>query len=224
MKGKWESFVITTIENSKFQKQLIIAGSDRRGTIYGIYEISKQLGVSPWHWWNDVPIRKRPSAYVIPGYFASGEPKVKYRGIFINDEEPAFGTWARTKFGGINSKMYANMFELLLRLRANYLWPAMWGKAFNEDDPLNPKVADEYGIIMGTSHHEPMMRAQKEWGNHRKEYGNGEWNYHTNKEALLKFWEDGFRRNKNYDNLVTMGMRGDGDEPKFVLMRLTGRF
>ncbi|MDP1086229.1 glycosyl hydrolase 115 family protein, partial [Klebsiella pneumoniae] len=82
-----------------------------------------------------------------------------------------------------------------------------------EDDPLNPKVADEYGIVMGTSHHEPMMRAQKEWGNHRKEYGNGEWNYHTNKNALLKFWEDGFNRNKNYDNLVTMGMRGDGDEP-----------
>ncbi|MEN4761169.1 glycosyl hydrolase 115 family protein [Chryseobacterium sp. C39-AII1] len=215
LKGKWESFVITTVDNSKSnsKKQLIIAGSDRRGTIYGIYEISKQLGVSPWYWWNDVPVQKRSSAYVIPGYFASGEPKVKYRGIFINDEEPAFGTWARTKFGGINSKMYANMFELLLRLRANYLWPAMWGKAFNEDDPLNPKIADEYGIVMGTSHHEPMMRAQKEWGNHRKEYGNGEWNYHTNKEALLKFWEDGFRRNKNYDNLVTMGMRGDGDEP-----------
>jgi len=215
LKGKWESFVITTIENpkSKSKKQLIIAGSDRRGTIYGIYELSKQLGVSPWYYWNDVPVKKRSSAYVIPGYFASGEPKVKYRGIFINDEEPAFGTWARTKFGGINSKMYANMFELLLRLRANYLWPAMWGKAFNEDDPLNPKVADEYGIVMGTSHHEPMMRAQKEWGNHRKEYGNGEWNYQTNKDALLKFWEDGFSRNKNYDNLVTMGMRGDGDEP-----------
>ncbi|WP_050009437.1 glycosyl hydrolase 115 family protein [Flavobacterium sp. B17] len=215
LKGKWESFVITTIENSKSKskKQLIIAGSDRRGTIYGIYELSKQLGVSPWYYWNDVPVKKRSSAYVVPGYFASGEPKVKYRGIFINDEEPAFGTWARTKFGGINSKMYANMFELLLRLRANYLWPAMWGKAFNEDDPLNPKVADEYGIVMGTSHHEPMMRAQKEWGNHRKEYGNGEWNYHTNKDGLLKFWEDGFSRNKNYDNLVTMGMRGDGDEP-----------
>lgn len=213
LKGKWESFVITTIENSKSKKQLIIAGSDRRGTIYGIYELSKQLGVSPWYYWNDVPVKKRSSAYILPGYFASGEPKVKYRGIFINDEEPAFGTWARTKFGGVNSKMYSNLFELLLRLRANYLWPAMWGKAFNEDDPLNPKTADEYGIVMGTSHHEPMMRAQKEWGNHRKEYGNGEWNYHTNKEALLKFWEDGFYRNKNYDNLVTMGMRGDGDEP-----------
>ncbi|WP_312172770.1 glycosyl hydrolase 115 family protein [Chryseobacterium sp.] len=213
LKGKWESFVITTIENSKGEKQLVIAGSDRRGTIYGIYEISKQLGISPWHWWNDVPVKKRSAAYVIPGYFASGEPKVKYRGIFINDEEPAFGTWARTKFGGVNSKMYANMFELLLRLRANYLWPAMWGKAFNEDDPLNPKIDDDYGIVMRTSHHEPMMRAQKEWGNHRKEYGNGEWDYHTNKDALVKFWEDGFRRNKNYDNLLTMGMRGDGDEP-----------
>lgn len=214
LKGKWESFVITVIDNPNAnQKQLVIAGSDKRGTIFGIYELSRQLGVSPWHWWNDVPIKKRNNAYVLPGYNASGEPKVKYRGIFINDEEPAFGTWARTKFGGINSKMYAHMFELLLRLRANYLWPAMWGKAFNEDDELNPKVADEYGIIMGTSHHEPMMRAQKEWGNHRKEYGSGEWNYHTNKEALLKFWEDGFRRNVNYDNLVTMGMRGDGDEP-----------
>lgn len=213
LKGKWESFVITTLENKKSKKQLIIAGSDRRGTIYGIYELSKQLGVSPWHYWSDVPVQKRSSAYVIPGYFALGEPKVKYRGIFINDEEPAFGTWARTKFGGINSKMYSHMFELLLRLRANYFWPAMWGKALNEDDPLNPKVADEYGIVMGTSHHEPMMRAQKEWGNHRTEYGNGEWNYHTNKEGLLKFWEDGFSRNKSYDNLVTMGMRGDGDEP-----------
>lgn len=214
LKGKWESFVITVIDNPKAnQRQLVVAGSDKRGTIFGIYELSRQLGVSPWHWWNDIPIKKRNNAYVLPGYYASGEPKVKYRGIFINDEEPAFGTWARTKFGGINSKMYAHMFELLLRLRANYLWPAMWGKAFNEDDELNPKVADEYGIVMGTSHHEPMMRAQKEWGNHRKEYGNGEWNYHTNKEALLKFWEDGFRRNVNYDNLVTMGMRGDGDEP-----------
>ncbi|WP_100077066.1 glycosyl hydrolase 115 family protein [Chryseobacterium camelliae] len=223
LKGKWESFVITTVHSGS-KKQLIVAGSDRRGTIYGIYELSRQLGVSPWHYWNDVPVQKRSSAYVIPGYFASGEPKVKYRGIFINDEEPAFGTWARTRFGGVNSKMYSHMFELLLRLRANYLWPAMWGKAFNEDDPLNPKTADEYGIVMGTSHHEPMMRAQKEWENHRKEYGNGEWNYHTNKEAILRFWEDGFRRNKNYDNLVTMGMRGDGDEPMHDLGSMEANF
>jgi hypothetical protein len=138
---------------------------------------------------------------------------VKYRGIFINDEEPAFGGWAREKFGGINSKMYTHMFELLLRLRANYLWPAMWGKAFNEDDPENPRLADEYGIVMGTSHHEPLLRAQAEWGRHRKEYGNGQWNYVTNEAGLKAFWKDGLKRNKNYESILTMGMRGDGDLP-----------
>ena len=215
LKGKWESFVITTIINPVpgVKQFLVIAGSDERGTIYGIYELSRQLGVSPWSWWADVPPKKRPAAYVLTGYYTSGEPKVKYRGIFINDEEPSFGGWAREKFGGINSKMYAHVFELLLRLRANYLWPAMWGKAFNEDDPENPKLADEYGIIMGTSHHEPMMRAQKEWDVHNKEYGNGEWNYVTNSEGLRKFWKDGLKRNKNYQNIVTIGMRGDGDKP-----------
>ena len=215
LKGKWESFVITTIENPKKsgQKILVIAGSDKRGTIYGIYELSRQLGVSPWYWWADVPAKKRTSAYVLPGRYNSGEPKVKYRGIFINDEAPCFSGWTKEKFGGPNSKAYSHMFELLLRLRANYLWPAMWGNAFNEDDPESPRLADEYGIVMGTSHHEPMMRAQKEWGNHRKEYGNGEWNYKTNKEGLKKFWEDGLQRNKNYENIVTMGLRGDGDLP-----------
>ncbi len=212
--GKWESFIITTIESPKpgGKSRLVIAGSDKRGTIYGIYELSRQLGVSPWYWWADVPPIQRSSAYVKQGRYASEEPKVRYRGIFINDEEPAFGNWAREKFGGINHEMYAHMFELLLRLRANYLWPAMWGKAFNEDDPENPRLADEYGIVMGTSHHEPMIRAQKEWGTHRKEFGNGEWNYNTNKKGLQQFWEDGFRRNMKYENIVSMGMRGDGDE------------
>lgn len=215
LKGKWESFVITTIDNPKKsgQKLLVIAGSDKRGTIYGIYELSRQLGVSPWYWWADVPAKKRVAAYVLPGRYASGEPKVKYRGIFINDEAPCFSGWTKEKFGGVNSKAYSHMFELLLRLRANYLWPAMWGNAFNEDDPESPRLADEYGIVMGTSHHEPMMRAQKEWGNHRKEYGNGEWNYKTNEAGLKKFWEDGLQRNKNYENIVTMGLRGDGDMP-----------
>ncbi|KDN54376.1 glycosyl hydrolase 115 family protein [Flavobacterium seoulense] len=215
LKGKWESFVITTIDNPKKSgpKLLVIAGSDKRGTIYGIYELSRQLGVSPWYWWADVPAKKRAVAYVLPGRYASGEPKVKYRGIFINDEAPCFSGWAKEKFGGANSKVYSHMFELLLRLRANYLWPAMWGNAFNEDDPESPRIADEYGIVMGTSHHEPMMRAQKEWGKHRKNYGNGEWNYKTNEAGLKKFWEDGLERNKNYENIVTMGMRGDGDLP-----------
>ncbi len=215
LEGKWESFVIATVPNptKNSKNSLVIVGSDKRGTIYGIYELSKQLGVSPWYWWADVPAKKRISAYVKSGIYASGEPKVKYRGIFINDEAPCFTGWTNEKFGGVNSKMYTHMFELLLRLRANYLWPAMWGNAFNEDDPENPRLADEYGIVMGTSHHEPMMRAQKEWGNHRKEYGNGEWNYKTNAEGLKKFWEDGLERNKNYEQVITMAMRGDGDLP-----------
>lgn len=212
IKGKWETFVVATIVEGK-KRKLVIAGSDKRGTIYGIYELSRQLGVSPWYWWADVPSTKRASAYVIAGRYASQEPKVRYRGIFINDEAPCFTGWSKEKFGGLNSKMYSHMFELLLRLRANYLWPAMWGNAFNEDDPLNPKLADEYGIVMGTSHHEPMMRSQREWGNHRKEYGNGEWNYKTNAEGLKKFWEDGLERNKNYEQVITMSMRGDGDLP-----------
>lgn len=215
IEGKWESFIISTIQNPKNKTKncLVIVGSDKRGTIYGIYELSKQLGVSPWYWWADVPVKKRVSAYVQSGRYVSGEPKVKYRGIFINDEAPCFTGWTKEKFGGVNSKMYTHMFELLLRLRANYLWPAMWGNAFNEDDPDNPRLADEYGIVMGTSHHEPMMRSQKEWGNHREEYGNGEWNYRTNEEGLKKFWEDGLERNKNYEQVITMAMRGDGDLP-----------
>lgn len=214
LKGKWESFVIATVDNPApgIKQALVIAGSDKRGTIYGIYELSEQLGVSPWYWWADVPPKKRSEAYVVPGRYASGEPVVKYRGIFINDEEPAFGPWAREKFGGINSKMYTRMFELLLRMRGNYLWPAMWGKAFNEDDPMNPVLADEYGIVMGTSHHEPMIRAQQEWTKRKANIGNGEWNYATNEEGLYNFWLEGIQRNKDYESIVTIGMRGDGDE------------
>ncbi len=213
LKGRWESFVITTTNDPKDHNRplLVIAGSDKRGTIYGIYELSEQLGVSPWYWWADVPARKRPAAYILKGRYASGEPKVKYRGIFINDEAPCFSGWTREKFGGFNSKMYTHMFELLLRLHANFLWPAMWGNAFNEDDPENPRLADEYGIVMGTSHHEPMLRAQREWKKHHMEFGNGEWNYVTNKQGLQDFWRQGLERNKDYESILTMGMRGDGD-------------
>ncbi len=215
IKGKWESFVIATVDkpSSGIDQALVIAGSDKRGTIYGIYELSEQIGVSPWYWWADVPPKKHTEIYIIAGRYVSGEPAVKYRGIFINDENPCFLGWSREKFGGVNSKMYTHMFELILRLHGNYLWPAMWGKAFNEDDPENPRLADEYGIVMGTSHHEPMMRAQAEWGAHRRNYGNGRWNYLTNEDGLKKFWKDGLERNKDYENIITMGMRGDGDEP-----------
>ncbi len=215
IEGKWENFLIEVVENPSpgVEKALVITGSDKRGTIFGMYDLSEKMGVSPWHWWADVPVKKVEQLYVKTGSYSSGTPKVKYRGIFINDEEPGLGNWAREKFGGINSKMYEQVFKLILRLKGNYLWPAMWGKAFNEDDPKNPVLADKYGIVMGTSHHEPMVRAQKEWGTHRENYGNGEWDYQTNAEGLRDFWKDGFERNQDFENLVTIGMRGDGDEP-----------
>ncbi|MBK9989253.1 MAG: glycosyl hydrolase 115 family protein [Verrucomicrobia bacterium] len=214
LKGKWESFVITTVAQPLpgVERALVIAGSDKRGTIYGIYELSEQLGVSPWYWWADVPPKRHAEAYVLPGRFASGEPVVRYRGIFLNDERPCLTGWAKEKFGGINSKFYTKVFELLLRMRGNYLWPAMWDNAFNEDDPECPRLADEYGIVMGTSHHEPMMRAHKEWTQRREQYGNGQWNYATNAEALQRFFREGIARNKAFENVVTIGMRGDGDE------------
>ena len=206
IKGKWESYLIQVNNDA-----LVIAGSDKRGTIYGIYELSKRIGVSPWYWWADVPVTHSDSLYATPGVYVQEPPKVKYRGIFINDEEPSFGNWSRANFGGINSKMYAHMFELILRLKGNYLWPAMWGKAFNEDDPMNPVVADEYGVIMGTSHHEPLMRNQEEWTKRSRQLG--EWNYRKNTDNMKKFWLEGLKRNAKYDNLPTAGLRGDGDLP-----------
>jgi hypothetical protein len=209
--GRWESFLIQVVPKPwpGAGSALIIAGSDKRGTIYGIYDLSEQIGVSPWYWWADVPVVHKDALFVKPGKYVQGEPAVKYRGIFLNDEAPALSGWTKEKFGGFNHEFYVKVFELLLRLKGNYLWPAMWGSAFNEDDPLNPKLADEYGIVMGTSHHEPMLRAQQEWQRH----GKGPWNYNTNAGILRAFWEEGIQRNKNYESIVTIGMRGDGDLP-----------
>ena len=204
VKGQWESYIIEIVDGN-----LIIAGSDKRGTIYGIYDISERIGVSPWYWMADAPIAHRDTLYYDGGCFIQPSPKVKYRGIFINDEWPSFGTWCNNQFGGINSKAYARIFELMLRLKANYFWPAMWNSRFNEDDPLSPQLADDMGIVMGTSHHEPMMRAHKEYV-YRKD-SIGAWDYATNKANLDRFFEEGLERNKAYDNLITIGMRGDGD-------------
>lgn len=211
LQGKWESYLIQTVAQPipGVSAALVIAGGDKRGTIYGIYEISEQIGVSPWYWWADVPIPHRDALFVEPGRHLQGEPAVKYRGIFLNDEAPALTGWVNEKFGGYKHEFYEKVFELLLRLRANFLWPAMWNSAFNEDDPLNPKLADEYGIVMGTSHHEPMLRAQQEW----KRHGKGPWDYSTNGEELREFWSQGIERNKNYESIITLGMRGDGDMP-----------
>lgn len=209
--GKWESFLIQVVARPLpgLTSALVIAGGDKRGTIYGIYDISEQIGVSPWYWWADVAIQHKDALFVKPGAYLQGPPAVKYRGIFLNDEAPSLSGWVHEKYGNYNHQFYEKVFELLLRLKANYLWPAMWNNAFNEDDPLNPKLADEYGIVMGTSHHEPMLRAQQEW----KRHGAGPWDYSTNSDVLRSFWEEGIERNKNYESIITLGMRGDGDKP-----------
>ena len=224
--GKWEAFSIQTVEKPfpGIDKALVIVGSDKRGTIFGIYDLSEQIGVSPWYFWADVSIDHKAALYVKPGVYTQ-QPSVKYRGIFINDEAPALTGWIKEKYGLIKPsqnppigntvanygrEFYAHIFELLLRTKANYLWPAMWDNAFNEDDAENPRLADEYGIVMGTSHQEPMTRSQQEWD--RRYYKSiGHWNYNKHPETMESFWREGVRRNKNYENVVTMGLRGAND-------------
>lgn len=211
LKDKWEAFCIATVDsiNPAIRNAVVITGSDKRGTAYGVFELSKQIGVSPWYWWADVPVKKKGEIFIKKGIYNYDSPSVKYRGIFINDEAPAFSGWTKEKFGGVNHLVYEKVFELLLRLKANYLWPAMWGNAFNDDDTLNPVLADQYGIVMGTSHHEPMLRSQQEW----KRYGKGPWDYTKNDSALRSFWQKGIENMKSHESIVTIGMRGDGDMP-----------
>jgi hypothetical protein len=227
--GQWESFLIQTVPKpfSGVDRALVIAGSDKRGTIYGMFTLSQQIGVSPWYWWADVPVKRHKQLFILPGRYTEGPPSVKYRGIFLNDEFPALTKWVHAKFGDVTPsstppvppdvanyghEFYERIFEVLLRLKANYLWPAMWNNAFNEDDQVNPVLADEYGIVMGTSHQEPMLRAQKEWD--RRYKGTlGSWNYAKHPDTLERFWREGIRRNKNFESIVTMGLRGADDTP-----------
>ena len=210
IKGKWETFLIQTIKNpfEGVEEALVIVGSDKRGTIYGMFDVSYEIGVSPHHFWADVPSKKKENVFITRGSYTKGSPKVKYRGIFINDEAPALSGWAFEKFGGFNAEFYDHVFEYILRMKGNYLWPSMWGRMFYENDPQNPILANEYGIVMGTSHHEPLTRAHAEW----QRFGKGEWNYNTNPEGLRKFWTEGMERRGNSETIVTVGMRGDGDE------------
>jgi hypothetical protein len=213
LRGKWEGILIQVVDRPfpGVDHALVIAGSDKRGTIYGLYDLSEQCGVSPWYWWADVPPQKHTALAVKRGPFIQEPPAVRYRGIFLNDEAPALSGWAKEKFGGLNHLFYTNVFELLLRLRANFLWPAMWNNSFATDDPLNASLADEYGIVIGTSHHEPMMRAWKEWS--RAGNGPRSWDYTKNESKLRDYWTEGLKRTKGYEKIVTLGMRGDGDEP-----------
>ena len=207
LKGRREKFVITTVGS-----QLVIAGSDRRGTIYGIYELCRQLGVSPWNWWADFPVEKHSEAYVRRGTYTDGEPAVEFRGLFLNDEAPCLTSWVKNTFGTNygDHRFYEKVFELILRLKGNMLWPAMWGWAFYADDPENGKTADRMGVIMGTSHHEPMARNHQEYARHRRDWG--PWDYRKNQQNLDRFFREGIERMKGTEDMVTIGMRGDGDE------------
>jgi hypothetical protein len=210
IKGKWEAYQVQVVDQpvKGIASALVITGNDRRGAAYGVFELSQQMGVSPWYWWADVPVKKKKEIYLTATSLKSDAPKVKYRGIFINDEAPALSGWSKEKFGGFNHRFYEKVFELILRLKGNYLWPAMWGNAFYDDDSLNMKTADDYAIVIGTSHHEPLMRAHDEW----RRYGKGKWDYDSNEVRLKEFWRGGMKRATN-EKIVSVGMRGDGDAP-----------
>ncbi|MFT3866854.1 MAG: glycosyl hydrolase 115 family protein [Nibricoccus sp.] len=214
LRGKWESFLIATVESPQpgVKQALVIVGSDRRGTAYGVYELSQAIGVSPWYWWADVVPEKKNALYVASGTRRFGPPSVQYRGIFINDEDWGLQPWAAKTFapeeGGIGPKVYKKVFELLLRLKANTLWPAMHActKPFNAF-PENARLADDYAIVMGSSHAEPMLRNNVgEWTAPKDAY-----NYIANRDGVLKYWDERLASNGKFENVYTLGMRGIHD-------------
>ena len=206
LNGQYETYILQVTGDT-----VIIAGADMRGTIYGIYEISEQMGVSPWYDWADVPVPHSTDISLAAGTYTVPQPGVRYRGIFLNDEAPCLTSWVKNTYGTDygDHRFYARVFELLLRLRANFMWPAMWGWAFYADDPENSRTADEMGIVMGTSHHEPMARNHQEWA--RRRGSSGPWDYTANKKVLTQFFTEGIERAKDTEDLITIGMRGDGD-------------
>ncbi|MBP5414034.1 MAG: glycosyl hydrolase 115 family protein, partial [Lachnospiraceae bacterium] len=233
IKDRRESFMIfecdfSAIDADRTGQVLVVAGSDKRGTIYGMFKISEAIGVTSLVYWGDsTPVKKtdvmltkewllkdRAIKESSENIFISKQPSVEYRGFFINDEWPAFGGWSRDRFGGFNAKCYRELFIFLLRMRGNFLWPAMWSSVFSEDGPgiESARLADTLGIIMGTSHHEPLCRAGEEWQQIYKDYSESNaWNFINNKEGITNFWRDGLLRNKKFENLITIGMRGEAD-------------
>ncbi|TKA64698.1 hypothetical protein B0A55_11188 [Friedmanniomyces simplex] len=215
IEGTWEAYVSAMVADPMpgVSQAMVIAGSDRRGSVYGLYSVSEQIGVSPWYYWADSPPQKHNSIYAANTTVVQASPSVKYRGFFINDEAPALTGYIMAKFPpspwgpGFNADFYKTVFELLLRLRANYLWPAQWNSMFNVDDPRSQALADEYGVVMGSSHTEPMARATKEWN----VFGEGPWQWNTNNASIYPFFVEGAERAKPYENVLTMGMRGSGD-------------
>ena len=210
IRGKWECYAIAEADDN-----LVILGSDKRGTEFGMFELSRYIGVSPLCYWGDAEPCHQDDICLDGLCTVSKEPSVRYRGLFINDEWPCFGTWAMSHFGGVNAELYDHVFELLLRLKANYLWPAMWASVFAEEGPgsLNEELADEYGIVVGNSHHEPCLRAGEEFKHSIQaggEYGT-DWNFLRNRDGITRFWADGLRRSGKYEHLITIGMRGEAD-------------
>ncbi|MBR7020984.1 MAG: glycosyl hydrolase 115 family protein [Lachnospiraceae bacterium] len=227
VEGKREVYSFTLVKNcpknlvtagaeGNFPKALVIAGSEKRGTVYGLFHLSEMLGVSPFIDWLDMkPARLAEFALEDGFHFVSKEPSVRFRGFFINDEWPAFGNFCNRNYGGFNAKVYTHVFELLLRLKGNYLWPAMWSAVFPEDGPglENARLADELGVVMGASHHEPCCRQGEEYSHVRGKdsvYGDA-WNFLSNEKGITRFWEDGLKRSGGFENVITVGMRGEAD-------------
>ena len=221
VEGRREVYAIALVEAPfaeapGVERALVVVGSDKRGTIYGLFALSEHAGVSPLHYWGDVAPHPREAVTFDDAVTtATREPSVRYRGLFINDEWPCFGTWTHEHFGGFTAEMYDHVFELILRLKGNYLWPAMWTSSFALDGPgsLNEELADVYGIVVGASHHEPCLRASEEWDLVRGPYSpyGDEWNYLTNRDGLLRYWEDGLKRSGMFEKIVMLGMRGERD-------------
>ena len=238
VREKWEVFSLQCVEEpmAGVACALVVAGSDKRGTIYGLFELSEMIGVTPFLYFGDVMPQKYDAVEFPCGRqqedgkasdlcgtvrriehfpMISREPSVRYRGFFINDEWPCFGNWTFRHFGGFNAEMYDHVFEFLLRMKGNYLWPAMWTSSFFLDGPgmASMDLANEYGVIIGNSHHEPCMRASEEWDKVKGEntpYGTA-WNYNINKEGLLNYWADGLKRSAGHEKFITIGMRGERD-------------
>ncbi|KAI1365981.1 hypothetical protein F5Y08DRAFT_338197 [Xylaria arbuscula] len=220
--GKWESYQTSVVDGPipGIKKALVIAGSDKRGVMYGIFTLSEQSGQSPFHWWADVPATKHEGIYAISKNTTFGPPSIQYRGLFINDEAPGLTGWWSKVHGvdhqPIDTEFYRHVFDMLLRLKGNFIWPSMWksllykpGNIFFTDDPGNMQLADDYGIVVSTSHHEPMQKATNEWN----DTISGPWDWEKNKENVTAFMEDGARRAGRNESYFTLGMRGEGDGP-----------
>ena len=207
VQGQWEAFQTQLItQGNSSSPTLVIAGSDKRGSIFGLYDISEQIGVSPFYYWADVAPQPRSNIYMVNEPKTQLSPSVKYRGIFINDEAPSLTGWVNANFPrgpyspGYNHDFWSLVFEVTLRLRGNYVWPTTWDSMFYVDDPLNPQVADEYGIVMGTSHTEPMTRQTKE----QQRFLDGPWDWSTNEQSVTQFMAEGANRSKTFETVGFM--------------------